>query len=500
MASLASSPVSGTQDVEKRAKRRRKRKMLLQELIHTEETYVAALQKLVYDFIEPLHPSTVSNTGGAITSSRSNNNSYNNSNTSNKSNASASATATATTTTTTTNSSSSTMFVSDHAMCARSVLRKKYGARGLFQGMNAREICGLNQYLLADLKRIITPIFSTNVPTTNTQNKHVDAQVAHLFLRYTPQMAMYSVYCESHQTMLERIEVARDSDCVNAYFSEIELQSKCSLQSLLIQPVQRLPRYRMLLFELIKNSQGESSSSRSASSSSSSPLQQALDAISDIAQRVNEQLRAFEERKKVFSLSRRIVGSPNLIAPSRTFIRSGMLMKVSRARRSRPYHFFLFSDGALVYASPVTPAGNPRAGNSSNKKSSPRSWSATEQDREKFTFRRKLTVLDVKRRPHSASFRLTGTPKSISVCASSVAEADEWCMAFQVCFQSLLASPMWSHGRRQSVKSRAKPASRSVRSGSNTFGRMGPTARLGDLRSSSSATSSPWNLEARSKS
>ena len=455
--------------------------MLLQELIHTEETYVSALRKLVFDFIEPL--STLEESRGSTTTRTADGTHHNSSGRSTEIDTNAASL----------NKKNSSNKI-DNATRATSVLQKKYGERGLFQGMNAREIYGLNQYLLADLQRIITPLLSESGPTVG-QDKHIDKNVANLFLHYTPQMAMYSVYCESYQTMLERIEVARDSECVNAYFSEIELQSKCSLQSLLIQPVQRLPRYIMLLVELIKNSEGTGDMVPA-----SSPLQKALDAISEIAQRVNEQLRSFEERKKVFSLSRRILGSPDLIAPSRTFIRSGMLMKVSRARRSRPYHFFLFSDGALVYASPLTKSQDTEG---PKKKPTLGSPSAPLTDSETFTFRRKLTILGVNRKPHSASLRLMGTPKSISVCASSISEADEWCNAFQTCFQSLIASPTWSHGRRQSVKSRARnsrlaSSSSSPISGSHTMiDRIGmnSTRTLGSGNSSSA-----WNMEARSKS
>ena len=84
---------------------------------------------------------------------------------------------------------------------------------------------------LSDLKKNIGPLLPGT--STNEENKCVNVEIAYLSEIYS-QMAMYSVYCESHQTMLERIEVARDMIIVDVYLSELEQQAKCSLLSLLI--------------------------------------------------------------------------------------------------------------------------------------------------------------------------------------------------------------------------------------------------------------------------
>ena len=458
----------------KSAKRRRKKMMLLHELVKTEETYVAALQKLVYEFVLPLSSLRLSKNVNETSNIRSSGINRLDPNSGAHRDQSC-------------KGSGVSSMSTDECLHARSILKKRYGSRGIFQGLNAREILGLNQCLLIDLKKNILPLLSRNKvepSLCNGDDERIDSTLAKLFLRYTPQMAMYSLYCESHQTILERIEIARDSACVDGYFSVIEQNVKCSLQSLLIQPVQRLPRYKMLLAELIKNSY--------ESLDTSSTLEKALSVIADIAQRVNEQLRSFEERKKVFSLSRRIAGCPDLIAPSRIFVRSGILTKVSRAWRSRQYHFFLFSDGTLVYASPVLDATGSRFSQARNgaQHKSISNRNSIEQASERFTFRRKITVLGVKRKPDSASILLTGTPKSINVCASTISEANEWCKAFKTCLQNLVDSPMWSQGKRQSVQNIKRRSSPSLR--------MNPGNR-GNLNTLRDRGSTAWNLEARSK-
>ena len=63
---------------------------------------------------------------------------------------------------------------------------------------------------------------------------------------------MYCTYCAAHQDILERMEMARDSADLNGFLNDVERRCNVTLQSLLIQPVQRIPRYKLLLEQLLK--------------------------------------------------------------------------------------------------------------------------------------------------------------------------------------------------------------------------------------------------------
>ena len=123
-------------------KKQQKRKMLVQELIHTEETYVAALDMLVNVFVEPL----------AYCDKTSNNCQSNMKNSSIISSGHSLR-----------NNNSNKKKGSDRALHVSSILQRKYGARGIFQGMNAQEIYGLNQSLLCDLKEITAPLLTADI-------------------------------------------------------------------------------------------------------------------------------------------------------------------------------------------------------------------------------------------------------------------------------------------------------------------------------------------------
>ena len=400
----------------RQAKQARKLAMIKQELVKTEETYVAALRTLVREFMGPLAgPAGPSDSPPRVVER------------------------------------------------ARAAATRRYGAGGIFQGLDGREILGLNECLLADLRASV--------------QTH-DGRIAPVFLKYAPMMSMYCTYCAAHQDILERMEMARDSADINGFLCDVERRCNVTLQSLLIQPVQRLPRYKLLLQEIVKNTPAGSRRDR---------VTDALRAVAEKATQVNDQLRAFEDRKKVFSLSRRIAGCPSLIGPSRKYVRGGVLKKISRTRSSHAYHFFLFSDGTLVYATASAGAAGAGAGGVS--------------DKARFTFRRKITVLGVKRKPRSARFRLTGTPKSISVCALSIEDANAWEEALMACFSGLIAGPQWNQGGRLLTPSSAAEALAAVAAARNPESKVA-SQPVAVRRASSSYSNGPvpaWNLAARSR-
>ncbi len=93
------------------------------------------------------------------------------------------------------------------------------------------------------------------------------------------------------------------------------------LQSFLIMPVQRLPRIRLLLQDLLKHTPKDHPDY--------TPLQGALALISQIADFVNETLREHANVERMAEIQRTLVGyDQSLFVPGRRFIRLGRVQKV----------------------------------------------------------------------------------------------------------------------------------------------------------------------------
>lgn len=89
-------------------------------------------------------------------------------------------------------------------------------------------------------------------------------------------------------------------------------------------PVQRVPRYEMLLRELLRLSLPDVFAEEYAS------LSKALEAIMDVACHINNHVRLAEHAHHMSHIQSRLTGRniPHLIAPGRLFIKEGLLKKV----------------------------------------------------------------------------------------------------------------------------------------------------------------------------
>jgi len=125
--------------------------------------------------------------------------------------------------------------------------------------------------------------------------------------------------------------------------------SKLELLGLLIQPVQRIPRYKLLLEDLKKHTPEDHPDYQN--------ICEACEKIISIAEEVDGQMNQQESLMKIYQIQKNFISSPkNLLTPDRKFIREGPLIKICRKEPKKRW-FFLFND-ALVYASVVQLGGD----------------------------------------------------------------------------------------------------------------------------------------------
>jgi len=172
--------------------------------------------------------------------------------------------------------------------------------------------------------------------------------------------------------------------------------------SYLIMPIQRIPRYRLLLEEFIQNTPKDHEDYKK--------LGDALDKLKGIAHDVDKAIIEQENRERMLKICKKFLDykEVELLRPGRTFVHEGELTKVCRKERKKR-HFFLFSD-CLVYAHPPVPPAT------------------------KFKVERefKLSTIKMKDLPDSQSrkmfnaFQLQSEKKSFIVLAEAAKEKQEW--------------------------------------------------------------------------
>jgi hypothetical protein len=182
-----------------------------------------------------------------------------------------------------------------------------------------------------------------------TLEKVLTTQIGTTLLHYAPQFRIYQSYLENYDDAIKTLGQVRREKADFDFFCR--LQEKCegmSLESFLIMPVQRLPRYLLLLSELIKRSE----QSTSVSDGSLADMNQAKEKIGNIAASINASLHQKESQLKVLAIQQKFEKDARyqeLVTPTRYLIRDGPLKKrygkgTRHLSSSTVYHFFLMND------------------------------------------------------------------------------------------------------------------------------------------------------------
>lgn len=174
---------------------------------------------------------------------------------------------------------------------------------------------------------------------TNPEN------VAAAFLKLAPYFKLYSVYAYDYKQIVSILQEMHKSNVrLAAFITSQETRPEVSnkLAALLIVPIQRIPRYRLLLQEVLSHT--------TPFQQDYYTLQSALQEVERTARHINGLVQEQENMEKMIQLQKSLHhGRPGIITPGRRFIKEGILMKVSSdGRRPLPRYFLLFSD-MLIY-------------------------------------------------------------------------------------------------------------------------------------------------------
>ncbi|XP_013402225.1 rho guanine nucleotide exchange factor 39 [Lingula anatina] len=204
-------------------------------------------------------------------------------------------------------------------------------------------------------KHVQATIFS-NIRNIIEVNKELLEQlettsIGDAFLSLAPFLKLYSMYANNHEhalgTLLEWEQKKPEFSAFRRAQEEESEVMGLKFNALLITPVQRIPRYKLLLEDLLENTPPEDDDYKA--------LKDAAIMIAGVAAHINEHIKEHDNFQKMLAIQNNLTGNtaPRIVAPGRRFIKDGMLKKVSRTGgSSHERMFFLFSD-MLLYAKPV---------------------------------------------------------------------------------------------------------------------------------------------------
>eukprot|EP01087_Luapelamoeba_hula_P018809 TRINITY_DN6120_c0_g1_i1.p1 TRINITY_DN6120_c0_g1~~TRINITY_DN6120_c0_g1_i1.p1 ORF type:complete len:1325 (-),score=402.73 TRINITY_DN6120_c0_g1_i1:9-3983(-) len=174
--------------------------------------------------------------------------------------------------------------------------------------------------------------------------------VGELFLKRNDYYELYSKYIFNYEYAIKVVgEVKSSNPAFAKLLQETECTKECEFQdlkALLIEPVQRLPRYSLLLGELLKRSAGLEGTKVYLE------LEDARNKMRDITDHINDDKKQYESHLfaqylfELFELKKGQHFSPN---EDRVYIKSGTIIARTHWRRAeRPRELFLFNDALVL--------------------------------------------------------------------------------------------------------------------------------------------------------
>jgi len=183
-----------------------------------------------------------------------------------------------------------------------------------------------------------------------------DSCVGDIINKNSAFLKMYSTYINGFSNAMVTISKCKDKNSDFANFLENATKNstnKLDLHSYLIMPVQRLPRYVLLLTELLKHTP--------TSHPGHHTLTEALGKVKEVADFVNEAKRSAENAQEVLAIQESLSGDrfAPIMAPHRKFETKGTVTyyQATKSFRPKPLQYFLFNDLIVLCWPAVTLLG-----------------------------------------------------------------------------------------------------------------------------------------------
>nr|XP_012319748.1 FYVE, RhoGEF and PH domain-containing protein 2 isoform X2 [Aotus nancymaae] len=173
-------------------------------------------------------------------------------------------------------------------------------------------------------------------------------RIGDVIQKLAPFLKMYSEYVKNFERAAELLATWTNKSPlfqeVLARIQSSEASGSLTLQHHMLEPVQRIPRYELLLNEYVQKLPAQAPDRADA--------QKALDMIFSAAQHSNAAITEMERLQDLWEVYQRLGLEDDIVDPSNTLLREGPVLKIS-FRRSDPLERYLFLfNNMLLYCVP----------------------------------------------------------------------------------------------------------------------------------------------------
>eukprot|EP01087_Luapelamoeba_hula_P009341 TRINITY_DN2409_c1_g1_i1.p1 TRINITY_DN2409_c1_g1~~TRINITY_DN2409_c1_g1_i1.p1 ORF type:complete len:500 (+),score=101.11 TRINITY_DN2409_c1_g1_i1:8-1507(+) len=201
---------------------------------------------------------------------------------------------------------------------------------------------------IANLTKEIVHGLQTKTREAAGGEKPVD--IGDIFLHLAPVLKMYENYLNNYDSAIQKFkEIQGESSQLDNFVKKFcEETGQQDVTFYFIMPIQRLPRYEMLLREILKYTD--------EAHPDHSNLQVALEKIKLINDFLNDQKREDDNRRKINELQNNLItgaGTPMaLFQQGRYYLREGLLEFRDKKRKKKEFHYFFLLSDILLRTKP----------------------------------------------------------------------------------------------------------------------------------------------------
>ncbi|XP_046720288.1 FYVE, RhoGEF and PH domain-containing protein 4a isoform X2 [Silurus meridionalis] len=234
-------------------------------------------------------------------------------------------------------------------------------------------------------------------------------RIGDILQKLTPFLKMYAEYVRNFDKAMELLKQWTDrSPQFKAVIQDIQKQEVCgslTLQHHMLEPVQRVPRYEMLLKDYLKKLPQDHVDRRDAEKS--------LEIIATAATHSNTAIRKSENLKKLLEIYEMLGEEEDIVNASNEFIKEGHILKLAaRNTSSMDRYLFLFNNMMLYCVPKFSLVG------------------------QKFTVRTRIgidgmKVMETYNEDYPHTFQVSGKERTLELQASSAQDKEDWIKAFQ---------------------------------------------------------------------
>ncbi|XP_063980789.1 FYVE, RhoGEF and PH domain-containing protein 4-like [Diachasmimorpha longicaudata] len=203
------------------------------------------------------------------------------------------------------------------------------------------------QHMFSNIKSIYKFHNDFLLPQLEERMKNWDTnpRIGDIMKNFAPFLKMYTEYVKNFDYAMNLIstlqqKVPRFASIVSE-IQKLEECAKLSLSHHMLSPIQRLPRYELLLKDYLKNLSDDSEDYENT--------KKALELVSTAANHTNEAMKKIDKFKKLLEIQESIYDATDLVSATRELVKEGRIVKISaRSGDHQERYLFLFSDILLL--------------------------------------------------------------------------------------------------------------------------------------------------------